>query len=161
MVTLEALKEKKEAIEEALNHCKVALAHEDYSKPFEFKRMDRMSESMVNHPLLKGIVGKCVERKIGFDPNLCLQHIEREALDQFNAIALEKIKGAGIPSLMEMRHELELFMLKDRHDHYVRELGKAEKALLEAVTGVGVDTKEAQAIANIEAQALAVKKKKK
>ncbi len=156
MVTIEALKEKKEALEQALNHCKVALAHDDYAKPFVFKRMDRMSETMVNHPLLKGIVGKCVERKIGFDPSLCLQHIEREALDQFNAIALEKIKGAGIPSLMEMRHELELFMLKDQHDHYVRELGKAEVALLEVVTGV---SPEAQPVK--EAQTIAVKKKKK
>lgn len=136
---IEKLKQRKLALEESLNHCKVALAHDDYAKPFVFKRMDRMHEGLVTHHSLKKMVKECVAKNIGFDPSLALQHIEHEALNQFNTIALENIKGNNIPSLMEMRHELELLMLRDQLDHYTRELEKAEKNLLEAITGVTID----------------------
>jgi hypothetical protein len=140
-MNLEKLKEKKVALEASLTHCKIALAHDEYSKPFVFKRMDRMTVDMVKHPTLKSIVTKCVDRNIGFDPSLAIQHIERESLEQYNEIVLEKIKGSSIPALMEMRHELELLMLKDQFEHYTREIAKMEKIILESVTGVAIEEK--------------------
>lgn len=145
---IEEIKERKARMEQALRDCNIALSHDEYSMPFIFKRMDRMSESMVNHPLLKTVVSVCVERNIGFDPSLAIQHIEREALEQFNQIILTRIKGTGIPTLMEMRHELELLMLKDQKEHYTRECAKAEKQLIEAVIGVEASVIDVDASSN-------------
>jgi len=43
---------------------------------------------------------------------------------------------------MTMRYEIELFMLKDRHEFHTKELEKVNKQLLEQVTGVSWESSD-------------------
>lgn len=128
---LEEMKEKRERLAEAFAHTEIALGHDEYLKPFEFKKMDRMEKNMLEHPVLRAILVQCHEKDLGFDPNLLLQHIEKEALEQFNKLALLNITGQSIKNLMTMRHELELFLLKDRNDFYKKEVDKINEMIIE------------------------------
>lgn len=139
MMSTEELKKQKERLESALADVNLALNHDEYTNPFEFKRMDTIQLSHLKHPLLKDILSKCIQNDSGFDPNLITQHIEHEALDQFNDIVKTKIKGLSIKTLMTMRHELELLMLKERHDHYTKEIDKANAMLLTSISNVPVE----------------------
>lgn len=132
----EELKKRKSQLENALLDVNVALNHPEYVNQFKFERNDTIKMSHLKSPLLRDIYLKCVANGSGFDPNLITQHIEHEALDQFNAIVKEKIRGLSISSLMEIRHELELLMLNDRQSHYNIEIEKIDRMLVESVTGI-------------------------
>lgn len=136
MISTEELKKRKQQLESALHDVNIALNHPEYVQPFLFKRNDTIKEDDLHAPLLKSIYKRCVQNGSGFDPNLITQHIEKEALDQFNEIVTNHIKGLDIKKLMELRHELELLMLKERSEHYEAELEKINKLIVESVTGV-------------------------
>lgn len=139
MISTEEIKKRKEALENALKDVEIALNHDEYVKPFKFERNDLIKMEDLSSPSLKNIMRKCISNGSGFDPNLVTQHIEHEALDQFNEIVKEEIKGKDISHLMGMRHELELIMLKERKEHYAKEIDKINKMLIESVTGVEVE----------------------
>lgn len=139
MKSVQELMQTKVQLEEALEMVDVALASEEYAKPFSFELSNPLTPKDFKSDLIRHMLERCTSREIGFDPNLALQHIESEVLDQFNDIVKVAIKGKSIRTLMEIRHELELFMLTDRkkmHEHNLnnvnKELTNIEKALDEA-----------------------------
>lgn len=139
MKSVQELMQTKVQLEEALEMVDVALDSEEYAKPFSFQLENPLTPKDFKSDLIRQILDRCTSREIGFDPNLTLQHIESEVLDQFNDIVKVAIKGKSIRTLMEIRHELELFMLTDRkkmHEHNLnsvnKELEKIEKELDEA-----------------------------
>ena len=150
-MTNEQLQKRKIELENALRDVNIALNHEEYANPFKFERNDTIKPSSLKHTKLKEIMSKCIQNGSGFDPNLICQHVEQEALEQFNNIVKTTIKGLSIPTLMEIRHETELIMLKDRESHYKNEIGKIEKMILESVTGVQAsDLQEEKKVVKID-----------
>jgi hypothetical protein len=138
MLSTEELKKQKERLESALKDVNVALTHPEYANPFEFKRMDRILPQHLTHPSMKKLAKKCIETGSGFDPSLITQHIEAVALERFNKMVLAELNELPISGLMEVRHEMELLMLTERHEHYIGELEKINVMLMEEVTGVSV-----------------------
>lgn len=136
MISTEEIRKRKSQLENALNDVNLALNHPEYKEPFHFKRQDTIKPEALSHPVLKKIMDKCISNGSGFDPNLISQHLEQEALNQFNEIVISSIKGKSIKELMEIRHEIELLMLKDREEHYTNEILKINKMLIESTTGV-------------------------
>jgi hypothetical protein len=136
MISTEQIKKRKSQLEDALRDVHVALNHEEYTTPFKFKRMDLIEPKHLRHHHLKNICEKCIVTGSGFDPSLITQHIEHIALDRFNKIVLDELSLLSIESLMGMRHELELLMLKERSNHYNIEIEKINKLLVEDTTGV-------------------------
>lgn len=132
------LQEKIKNIKEAIHYTDIALAHDDYSKPFQFKNENKVTPSTFSDETLRTMVDEVMNRSLGFDPELAIQHIEKEALNQFNHIALKHIEGKNIVHLMRMKHELELFMLNDRKVAHTKMLEDAEKELLELISGVAL-----------------------
>jgi hypothetical protein len=139
---MQDLQRKKAALEEALTNTSFALQHDEYTKPFVFKKPVTPPKSEFKNELLIDIIKKCEERDLGFDPDLFLQHVERAALDRFNEVVLSHLEGCSIKNLMTMRYEIELFMLKDRHEFHTKELEKVNKQLLEQVTGVSWESSD-------------------
>lgn len=139
MYSTEHLKQELSKFKSYLSDVQVALGHDEYAKEFVFRKMDKLTIDTFKSATIKAAHSKMIDRNIGFDPNLFLQHIEGEILDQFNEIVKTEIKGKSIPTLMEMRHELEVFLLKDRETHYKKQIEELEKKLLEATTGVSVE----------------------
>lgn len=127
---LARLKDKKANIEEALFHTNYALNHDDYRLPFEFKNPNTITPDQFQQENLRQIADVVERRQLGFDPDLVLQHIEAEVLDQFNDIVKMVLKGKAIPTLMQMKHELELFCLKDRKEGHTKSLEETNKAIL-------------------------------
>jgi len=127
-------------MEESLAHTVNALEHDEYATPYVFKRMDAMKgdEFSTNGPL-EAILNQCIVKNLGFDPNLALQHIEKEALEQFNKLVLQHVTGQSIKTLMEMRHALELFMLKDRKVHYTKEIEIAVAEIMKLVEEINLE----------------------
>lgn len=150
------LQEKIKNIKEAIYYTDIALAHDDYSKPFQFKNENKVTPSTFSDETLRTMVDEVMNRSLGFDPELAIQHIEKEALNQFNNIALKHIEGKNIVHLMRMKHELELFMLNDRKVAHTKMLEDAEKELLELVSGVAlVSNKEELVTAKTDSEAKA------
>lgn len=142
MMSLIELKETKKRLEEQLMMLDHALSSDEYAKPFSFSVSNPLKSKDFKNQSIQLILDYCESRSIGFDPNLTLQHIEHEVLDQFNEIVKREIKGKSIEHLMGMRHELELFMLTDRkkqHEHNLKNVeadlnkltGKLDEALNE------------------------------
>ena len=131
MFSLEELKKQKERLESALVDVTKALNHPEYMNPFEFKRMDRITEAHLNHPSMKSLLTKCIDNGSGFDPSLITQHIEAVALERFNKMVLAELENLSIKDLMAVRHEMELLMLNERDEHYRGELAKIDVMLLE------------------------------
>lgn len=136
MKSVQELMQTKVQLEEALEMVDVALESEEYAKPFSFELSNPLTPKDFKSDLIRHMLERCTSREIGFDPNLALQHIESEVLDQFNDIVKVAIKGKSIRTLMEIRHELELFMLTDRkkmHEHNLKninsDLAKIEEEL--------------------------------
>lgn len=150
---MERLNERKATLVGALAEINLALNTEEYSGEYKHVNQTAILDSDLKHPLLKEMLKRCNEKKSGFDPNLIVQHLEKEALDQFNEIVLSFIKGVSVDNLMVLRNELERLMLKERHDHYNREIVKIDKMLLESATGVTIE--------NDELVKQSIKKKKK
>ena len=90
------LQDKLKNIKEALHYTDVALAHDDYTKPFHFKNENEATPSEFEEELTRIIIDELNNRKLGFDPDLVVQHIESETLDQFNDIVKKHLKGKGI-----------------------------------------------------------------
>lgn len=133
------LSQAKLQLEEALESVNLALESEEYKKPFNFKLENPLLPRDFYSPVVKVILERCIDRQIGFDPNLTLQHIESEVLDQFNDIVKKEIKGRSVETLMTMRHELELFMLTDRkkqHEHNLKNVNADLDKLNEQIEGL-------------------------
>lgn len=131
MITLAEVKKRKEQLENALKDVNVALSHDEYTKPFEYKRVDTIIESDLVHPSVKKMYAKCVESRTGFDPNLVAQHTEKIALDRFNKIVIDELNEVGTDELMAVRHEMELLMLTERKAHYEVEVDKINRMIQE------------------------------
>jgi len=144
------LQEKIKNIKEAIHYTDIALAHDDYSKPFQFKNENKVTPSTFSDETLRTMVDEVMNRSLGFDPELAIQHIEKEALNQFNNIALKHIEGKNIVHLMRMKHELELFMLNDRKVAHTKMLEDAEKELLELISGIELVTVKTDSEAKAE-----------
>jgi len=133
-MNLMELKDTKRRLEEQLEMLNAALSSEEYAKPFSFSVSNPLRSKDFKNNITQLILDICESRSIGFDPNLTLQHIESEVLDQFNEIVKREIKGKSIEHLMGMRHELELFMLTDRKKQHEHNLKNVE-ADLNKLTG--------------------------
>ena len=137
---MEDLLRRKAALEEAITVTEAAATSAEYTQPFVFKMDNNIKESTFDHPALKMITKQLLERHLGFNPDLALQHIQKEALEQFNSIFTSAIKGMSVPTLMAMQHEIEKFDMKDRLDHHKKQLKMVNEAL--AKNTVKEETKE-------------------
>ena len=137
---MEDLLRRKAALEEAITVTEAAATSAEYTQPFVFKMDNNIKESTFDHPTLKMITKQLLERHLGFNPDLALQHIQKEALEQFNAIFTSAIKGMSVPTLMAMQHEIEKFDMYDRLQHHRRQLEMVNEAL--AKNTVKEETKE-------------------
>ena len=126
---MEDLLRRKAALEEAITVTEAAATSAEYTQPFVFKMDNNIKESTFDHPTLKMITKQLLDRHLGFNPDLALQHIQKEALEQFNAIFTSAIKGMSVPTLMAMQHEIEKFDMKDRLDHHKKQLEMVNEAL--------------------------------
>lgn len=153
MKSIKELMHTKAQLEEALEMVNTALQSEEYSKPFSFQLSNPLKPEEFNHDLIKQILDRCTSREIGFDPNLMLQHIESEVLDQFNEIVKTAIKGKSIRNLMEVRHELELFMLTDRkkqHEHNLKAVEADLKKIQDELDRADLEEEKANRVATID-----------
>lgn len=131
---LARLKEKEATIKEAIHYTDLALASDEYTKPFSFRNENSARAEDFKHEFLERILNRLEQRKLGFDPDLTIQHIEKECLDQFNEIVTTELKGKSVVDLMAMKHELELTLLKERKIGHAKALEKVQKEILEVVT---------------------------
>lgn len=138
MLSNQEVYKKRDNISEALHNTKAALEHDDYKNKYKFLKPKIPSLDMFEHDTLHEIITKCDARGLGFDSDLILQHLEKEALERFNQTVIEVIKGKSIKDLMMVRHEIELFMLNDRLSFFTGELDKLNKTILEIETGVSL-----------------------
>lgn len=124
----EDLLRKKAALEEALTVLNDSINQPHYKEPFQFKFDNPITSETFSHPTLRMVVAKLREKNLGFVPDLAIQHIEKEALEQFNEIFTKTIRGMNVESLMEIQHELEMFEMNDRITRHTEqlELVKAE-----------------------------------
>lgn len=136
-MNLMELKDTKRRLEEQLEMLNAALSSEEYAKPFSFSVSNPLRSKDFKNNITQLILDICESRGIGFDPNLTLQHIESEVLDQFNEIVKREVKGKSIEKLMEMRHELELFMLTERKKQHTHNLKNVEADLEKLLSQMG------------------------
>lgn len=101
-------------LNETLKNINETLATDEFANPFELRIPNQIKEGQFNSPILSAVVHKCEMRNMGFDPNLFLQHLEHELLEQYNKIVLDELKGKSVEYLLRAKHELELFMLLDK-----------------------------------------------
>lgn len=125
----EDLLRKKSALEEALTVLNDSINQPHYKEAFQFKFENPITSETFNHPTLKMVVAKLRERNLGFVPDLAIQHIEKEALEQFNEIFTKTIRGMNVEALMEIQHELELFEMNDRITRHTEQLKLTNEAL--------------------------------
>ena len=123
------LERKKAHLEEAIDVTSKALNSEEYTKEYQFVNSNPINTSSFSHPMLKSIITKLSEKNLGFNPDLALQHIQKEALDQFNKIFVDEIRGVSVPTLMAIQHEIEKFDMKDRLEHHTAQLKSVNDAL--------------------------------
>lgn len=131
MKSFAELQQTKLQLEAALEDINLALESDEYKKPFSFQLQNPLLPKDFTHQSIKNILERTSERSLGFDPNLTLQHIESEMLDQFNDIVKKEVKGKSVEQLLAMRHELELFMLTDRQKQHSHNLGLINKELVD------------------------------
>lgn len=115
---------KKEHLEEALHNIKLALESDTYTKPFAHEVKNQLKAAEFEHITIKTMIEECSNRKMGFDPDLVLQLAEEEVHRQFTDMVKENIKARPIEVIFNLKHELELFMLKERNDMYTKGLEK-------------------------------------
>lgn len=135
--TYHELMRKKQNLEEALMNINAALESDTYTKPFKHTVENQIRPEEVEHQVLKNILSDCNNRKLGFDPELLLQHIEKEVHEQYNKVVESHIKDRPIEFLLQAKHEMELFMLKERAANYPKSLEKINaelKAIDEALS---------------------------
>jgi hypothetical protein len=132
MKNLEQLNERIEGLREAIKVTSETLNSKEYSEQYQFKFINPITVDTFSNPTLKVIVDTLKKRNIGFDPSLAMQHIEKEALEQFNEIFTQHIRGMGLENLMAMNFELEKFEMKSRIEHHDKQL----KELLELQNNV-------------------------
>jgi len=125
----EDLLRKKAALEEALTVLNDSVNQPHYKEAFQFKFENPINSETFTHPTLKMVVAKLRERNLGFVPDLAIQHIEKEALEQFNEIFTKTIRGMNVEALMEIQHELELFEMNDRITRHTEQLKLTNEAL--------------------------------
>lgn len=118
----EDLLRKKAALEEALSVLNDSVNQPHYKEAFQFKFDNPITSDTFSHPTLRMVVAKLRERNLGFVPDLAIQHIEKEALEQFNEIFSKTIRGMNVEALMEIQHELELFEMDDRITRHTEQL---------------------------------------
>jgi len=142
MQTYSNLMRKKMHLEEALKNIDAALAHDDYAKPFKHELKNQLKSGEFEHLTLKNILDNCENRKLGFDPDLTIQLIEEEVHNQFKGVVVEAIKARPIAMLMEAKHELELFMLKERKQMYTKGLADTDTELKKIDDALNADPHE-------------------
>lgn len=120
---------KKANLEETLMNINAALETEHYTTPFTHKIENQLKAKEFTHATLKMILDDCENRKLGFDPDLTVQLIEQEVHEQFKKVVADAIKDRPVEMLLTARHELELFMLKERKETYGRGLCKVNDEL--------------------------------
>lgn len=125
----EDLLRKKAALEEALTVLNDSVNQPHYKEAFQFKFDNPITSETFSHPTLRMVVAKLRERNLGFVPDLAIQHIEKEALEQFNEIFTKTIRGMNVEALMEIQHELELFEMNDRITRHTEQLKLTNEAL--------------------------------
>lgn len=157
----EDLLRKKAALEEALTVLTDSINQPHYKESFQFKFDNPINSETFTHPTLKMVVSKLRERNLGFVPDLAIQHIEKEALEQFNEIFTKTIRGMNVEALMEIQHELELFEMNDRIARHTEQLNLTNEALDQLTvvmpkdSGVSVDQLKGSVVTD------SVKKEKK
>jgi hypothetical protein len=122
MKTYSDLVRQKQNLEEALVNINAALESEHYTAPFVHKVDKQLDANEFNHQIIKNVLGDCKNRLLGFDPDLFVTHVEKEVHAQFNALIEAAIKDRPIRFLLEAKHEMELFMLKERKEMYGKAL---------------------------------------
>jgi hypothetical protein len=134
--TYSDLLRQKDNLEEALKNINLALESDHYVKPFVHKVDKQLCASEFNHQIIKNVLEDCKNRLLGFDPDLFVTHVEKEVHAQFNKLIEDAVKDRPIKFLLEAKHEMELFMLKERKEMYGKalcgiagEIGAIEGAL--------------------------------
>lgn len=140
MDLLESKKRQLETVQNAMRDLEDALASSHYAGDYVFKAPPNATEEL-KQPILKRIASALNDRGVGFDPSLLVQHVEKEVLRQFNEVVESSIKGLHVSKLMSIKHEAELFDIKDRIAHFSSKLDEIEAEILKLTTGVPV-TKE-------------------
>lgn len=100
-------------------------------KPFEHK---------IDNPTVSKIIETLNARKLGFNADVVLQHIESEIMDQFNDIVKKELKGLSPNELDKARFELEKFSLNSQKETLERLLNDVEFKLLQEVTPTTLDS---------------------
>lgn len=135
MELLESKKRQLETVQNAMRDLEDALASDHYSCDYVFKAPPNATEEL-KQPILKRIASALNDRGVGFDPSLLVQHVEKEILRQFNEVVESSIKGLHVSKLMSIKHEAELFDIKDRIAHFSSKLDEVEAEILKLTTGV-------------------------
>lgn len=142
---IQQLEKRENQIKEALANLMVALNHDDYNKKFEFKAAKNPHTDAFTNQTMKNLIEKCNQAEVGLDFSLLVQHVEKVALERFNKIVLDEISNKSIRELMTIRHESELFMLKDNFAHYQTQLAEIEKTITEVkLAAAGLPVAEAK-----------------
>lgn len=136
----EDLLRKKAALEEALQVLNDSINQPHYKEPFQFKFDNPITDESFNHPTLKMIIRTLRERNLGFVPDLAIQHIEKEALEQFNEIFSKTIRGMNVEQLMSIQHELEMFEMNDRIKRHSEQLDLVNQSLSQSVVVMPKDS---------------------
>lgn len=136
----EDLLRKKAALEEALQVLNDSINQPHYKEAFQFKFDNPIISETFAHPTLRMVVAKLREKNLGFVPDLAIQHIEKEALEQFNEIFTKTIRGMNVESLMEIQHELEMFEMNDRIKRHSEQLDLVNQSLSQFVVVMPKDS---------------------
>lgn len=155
----EDLLRKKAALEEALQVLNDSINQPHYKEPFQFKFENPITSDTFTHPTLRMVVAKLREKSLGFVPDLAIQHIEKEALEQFNEIFSKTIRGMNVEALMEIQHELEMFELGDRIKRHSEQLDLVNQSIGEIILPMGTITDNTVVVGSIITDS--VKKKKR
>jgi len=132
--SLGQLQHAKEEIENELQLINEAIAHKEYSEPYEFTFKPVLTSKDFSHPTVKELVEACNAAQVHMHPDVVTQLIETECFERMKGHVKRHLDGKAISVLMGMKNDIERKMLKDqlesrteRHKVVSDELDKFEE----------------------------------
>lgn len=86
------LQEKIKNIKEAIHYTDIALAHDDYSKPFQFKNENKVTPSTFSDETLRTMVDEVMNRSLGFILSWLFSTLRKRLLISLITLHLSTLK---------------------------------------------------------------------
>lgn len=128
--SLGQIQHEMEEAKEHKQHVEAALAHKEYSEPYEFEFKAGLTSLDFNHPGLKELTEGCNAALVHILPDLVAQLIEAEAFERMKNLVKTHVTGKSIPYLMNMKNDLERTMLKHQMESKDKKIANLEAELV-------------------------------